>query len=115
MTIENKIKSYLVSPDLSLIEKQHIFKLKCRIENTKNNYKSLYGTDLSCVFCMFPDTIESFEHYIETCTYFKTHKIFKTKILHVCYNDIHGDLDAQTRVVKLWLDIQEERNRIVKK
>ena len=63
---------------------------------------------------MVPNTVDSFEHYIETCVYFKTHKVFQTKVLHVSYNDIHGELDNQTRIVKLWLEIQDERNRIVK-
>ena len=110
LTIENKMKEYLVSNRMSLVEKQTLFKLKCRIESVKNNYKRMYSNDLTCIFCVKPSSIDSFEHYLETCEYFMTHDKFRTKIKHLSYMDLFGNLDAQIRLVKIWLSIEKHKN-----
>ena len=109
LAIGTKISQYLITSKLSLIEKQYIFKLKCRIEHVKNNYKSMYLNDLNCVFCKDKNSVDSVKHYLETCSYFETNINFQAKVMHISYADIFGDVNAQIRIVKLWLQIEEER------
>ena len=112
LVLSDKIKPYLISPNISLVLKQTIFKLKCRVEHVKTNYKSMYSNDLTCLFCGDPNSVDSLEHYIESCFHFKTDQRFHSKIKGVKYVDLFHDVDAQVRVAKLWIEIEEQRKII---
>ena len=113
LVLSSKIKLYLTSNKLSLREKQTLYKLKCRMENVRNNFRSMYKDDLKCIFCENPSSIDSFSHYLETCQYFKTNPIFQSKVKQVKYVDLFGDLDAQIRIVRLWLQIEDKKKEML--
>ena len=113
LVLGTKIQNYLTSNTLSFKEKQTLYKLRCRMENVKNNYRSMYKDDLKCIFCESPNSIDSFNHYLETCQFFKQSTIFQSKIIQVKYVDLFGDLDAQVRIVRLWLQIEEKRKEML--
>ena len=66
------------------------------------------------MFCLNPNTVDSFNHYLESCIYIRTNKKFQDKIDFVKYVDLFGELDAQIRIVRLWLKIEEERKLLEK-
>ena len=113
LTIKTKIKEYLITNKITLVEKQTLYKLKCRIENVKNNYKSMHKSDLTCIFCESPYSIDSFKHYLETCEYFKTHDKFSLKINNLSYMDLFGHFDDQVKLVRIWLLIEEEKKMLL--
>ena len=113
LTIANKIKGYLISNKISLIEKQTIYKLRCRIENVKNNYKSMYKNDLTCAFCASPNSIDSYKHYLETCAYFQSHQKFSSKIKNLRYMDLFGNFDNQVCLARIWLEIEKHRKLVI--
>ena len=83
LVIGDKIKKYLLSFDISLKMKQTIFKLQCKMEDTKENYKTFYINDMSCTFCEKQHTIDSFKHYLEECLYFRTNVTFRNKVHNI--------------------------------
>ena len=83
------------------------------MENVRNNFRSMYNDDLKCIFCNNPNSIDSFNHYLETCQFFKTSAIFESKIKQVKYVDLFGDLDAQIRIVRLWLQIEDKKKEML--
>ena len=109
LVLSDKIKKYLISPNIPLVLKQTIFKLKSRMEHVKNNYKSMYSNDLTCLFCGDPGSVDCLEHYLETCLNFKTDPRFRSKIRNVKYVDLFRDVDAQVKVAKIWMEIEEQR------
>ena len=110
LVIGDKIKKYLLSFDISLKMKQTIFKLQCKMEDTKENYKTFYINDMSCTFCEKQHTIDSFKHYLEECLYFRTNVTFRNKVHNIEYMDAFRNLDKQIEIAKLWLEIEEHRN-----
>ena len=88
-------------------------KLRCRIEKVKNNYKSSYKNNLECLFCKSENSIDSVQHYLESCSYFKQKDHFHKKIKGVKYEHIfNGSFEEQVRVVRIWLKIQEHRKLV---
>ena len=114
LTVGNKIKEYLISNKISLMEKQTLYKLRCRVENVKNNYKSLYKNDLKCIFCESDNSIDSFKHYLETCVVLKSHDKISNKIKNLSYIDLFGNFDDQVSLARIWLLIEEQRNKLLK-
>ena len=113
LIISEKIKPYLISDKISLIEKQTLYQLRCRIEKVKNNYKSSYKNNLECLFCKSENSIDSVQHYLESCSYFKQKDHFHKKIKGVKYEHIfNGSFEEQVRVVRIWLKIQEHRKLV---
>ena len=52
------------------------------------------------------------EHYVgEPCQYLVQKHNIKQKLKNVTIGDIYGTIDQQTRFVKLWLMIEEERKK----
>ena len=45
------IKSYLTISELSVTDKQLLFSLRCRMNETRCNYKAKYNNDLHCTLC----------------------------------------------------------------
>ena len=113
MVIGDKMQRYSLSSNISVDIKRTIFKLQCQMEKTKNNYKTSHLRDMSCVFCEKENSIDYFEHYLETCIHFQTSENFSMKIGMVKYADIFGDTDSQIEIAKLWTEIEEQRNLII--
>ena len=111
LQVHDKIKSYLTSHKLSFPEKQTLYKLRCRVENVKNNYKSMYN-DLKCIFCRELNSIDCIEHYLN-CIYLSRHKTFASQLQNSCYSDLFKDIDSQVRFVKLWIEIEKERKLVL--
>ena len=101
LQFQDKIKSYLISHKLTFIEKQTLYKLRCRVENVKNNYRALYH-DLKCVFCREENTIDCVDHYLK-CNYLSKHKLIGPKVRNASYSDLFNDIDLQIRFIKLWI------------
>ena len=102
-----------MTPRLSLLEKQTLFKLRCRMVHVKSFFKSSHKDDMKCVFCENSNSCDSIEHYIdEPCQYLIQNHIFKQKLKNVTIGDIYGTIDQQTRFVKLWLMIEDERKKV---
>ena len=114
LQIGTKMSDYLLSTNLSLLEKQTLFKLRCKVVKCKAYYKTMYQNDLECSFCELPDTTDSIEHYFDTCKYLSTNEKFKTQFQSLRYSDLYGELPKQIEFVKLWLIIERERESIVK-
>ena len=112
--LTKKLKEYLVSPKLSFREKQTLFKLKANVVNVKSNYKSMHLNDMSCVFCELPNSVDCVEHYLQQCSYLSKHNKLKTEISFVNHKDIFGSIDEQLRFVRLWLNIEDERSKLLK-
>ena len=109
LEFSNNMKSYLISTDLSLIEKQMLFKLKCKVVKCKGYYKTMY-TDLRCIFfCELPNTIDDVEHYYNTCKYLSTNPKFKTQLETLTYSDLHGDLIKQITLIEFRAQPQTSR------
>ena len=107
LSIQDKIQKYLTSHKLTLLEKQNIYKLQARVVHVKNNYKSMYP-DVKCIFCRGESSIDCVEHYLK-CDHLLRHDKLKNKIHNVKFSDLFGDIEAQTKFVRLWLEIEKVR------
>ena len=113
MVITNQVQPYLLTNKLSLVEKQTLFRLRCRQVQCKSNFKSSHKEDMKCIFCMKEDSIDSEIHYLE-CEIILDKKDLQPEIRIVQYGDIFGDIDCQVRFVKVWRKIEEHRSKLVK-
>ena len=70
--------------------------------------------DMTCVFCKLPNSIDSVEHYIQQCSYIAKQNKLKTDLSFVNHQHIYGSIDAQVRFARLWLNIEDERSKLLK-
>ena len=68
--------------------------------------------DITCVFCQSPSSVDSFKHYIESCTHIMSSGKFSLKTKNLRYDDLFGNFDAQVSLVRLWLDIDEYKKKL---
>ena len=69
---------------------------------------------MTCVFCKLPDSLDSVEHYTQQCSYLSKQDKLKTGISIVNHRDIFRSINAQIRFVRLWLNIEDERSKLLK-
>ena len=105
LTLSSESQSYLTTRRLSITEKQTLFMLRCRANNCKNNYKSLYKSDMTCIFCCEINTVDCVEHYME-CKYLLNCQMLKSHMRSVNHSNIYGDIEKQIRFVKIWNQIE---------
>ena len=100
LTQSLKMQPYLVNDQLTTLQKQLLFKLKCNMTPNKLSYKSQYISDLSCRLCRDPNSEESLEHLL-LCSFTNNHPNL-TQIPKVKIDDIYGTIKQQVQALKVW-------------
>ena len=95
------IKQYLISHEISTDEKQLLFLMHCRMNETKCNYKTKYRNNINCTLW------EENEVHLLQCTSITSELEIPN---NVKYSDIFEDMDSQVRAVKIWKKIYKIRN-----
>ena len=90
------MKDYLVTERLTTEQKQLLFSLRTRMVDVRTNYRTKYGTNLSCSLCQI-QAEESQEHLL-TCTGLS--EIPKNSSIK--YEDIFDNLEKKVEAVKHW-------------
>ena len=100
LVIDDKIQMYLTSDKLSTSEKKFLFLLKTRMIKSKNNFTYLFS-DLKCRMCLSENSEETLVH-LSVCQSVRE-KI--CVISEVDPDDIFGDLEAQVKSVRVWIQV----------
>ena len=100
-----KMQDYLYTDNLSLEEKQLLFQFRTRTYPCKTNFKNQYGPDLSCHACLKED---SPDHLLQC----NIHDIDTSDIE---YQHIFGNIEQQTRIIKILKKIDVIRNNLLNK
>ena len=103
----NEMKAYLTTNELSTAEKQFLFSMRCRMNETKNNFKIKYKNKINCSLCS--GNYEETEIHLMQCEGITCEQELKTKILGVKYSDIFASVEKQIKAVKLWTKINKKR------
>jgi hypothetical protein len=93
---ESSMKEYLTTDQLTVAQKQLLFKLRSRVTPNKSNYKNKYKNDMSCTLCKDNQTEENVSHLL--CRPFLTQLV--TDIVTIQCQDIFGNLEQQVKAVK---------------
>ena len=93
---ESTMKEYLSTDQLTVAQKQLLFKLRSRVTPNKSNYKNKYKNDMSCTLCKDNQTEENLSHLL--CCPFLTQLV--TDINTIQCQDIFGNLGQQVKAVK---------------
>ena len=97
-----KIQSYLKNDKFSFQEKQLLFKLRTRMIDVKDNFKTMYN-NLDCNLCN-EDTVQSDAHLLE-CSYLINTSTQLNNNHTSEYEDIFGDNKEQLRITKLYMNL----------
>ena len=97
------MQDYLFSDILSTEDKQLLFKFRTRTYPCKTNFRQQYETDLSCKICRKED---SPQHLLNCLT-------DGVDINGAKYEDIFGNVEQQSRVIKVLKKITVKRNNIL--
>ena len=101
---KSKPQDYLLSKKLSTREKQTLFELRTRNFNCKSNQKSSFLADMTCRWCLNPNSYEDEKHTFQECTSL----IDETK-LRLSIQDVFGTLEEQVNFVKHAIPIIRKR------
>ena len=99
----SEMKHYLRSNKLSTEEKRLLFSMRCRVNETKCNYRSKYENNMNCSICS-SNTEESELHLLK-CEAIVSEPEVKDQISEITYSDIFSDVERQIKAVKLWTKI----------
>ena len=91
-----------------------LFKLRCRVNICKANYKSSYVGNMKCIFCEKPDTTDCERHYL-TCQKVISMPDIHPDIISIKYEDIFSDIPKQVKFVKVWMTIENMRKKVTDK
>ena len=108
---ESSMKEYLTTDQLTVAQKQLLFKLRSRVTPNKSNYKNKYKNDMSCTLCKDNQTEENVSHLL--CRPFLTQLV--TDIVTIQCQDIFGNLEQQVKAVKIFekiFKIYDKENEI---
>ena len=97
----DKMQEYLTTDQLTIKEKQLLFKLRSGVTPNKANFKKKYENNLSCILCLDPDSVETLEHLLE-CSYLATQPQLEKEIKSIKCEDIYSELSKQVKAVKIW-------------
>ena len=100
-----KMQDYLLTDNLSTEEKQLVFKLRTQTYPCKANFRKLYEPDLSCPICPEEDRPEHLLNCTSTTQGIDTNS--------VQFSDIFGNLNQQTKIIKVLKQIIVNRNLIL--
>ena len=95
-----KVQPYLQTNEMSLKEKQLLFKLRTYTYNWKANFKHQFQPDIKCYACNADDTQE----HLLTCSIASD-----INCLEVKHDDIFGDIKSQIKVIKVMIKIDNRR------
>ena len=98
-----KMQDYLLTDNLTTEEKHLLFKFRTYTYPCKTNFRRLYEPDLSCPICLEEDRPE----HLLNCT---TQGV---DINSVKFSDIFGNINQQTKIIKVLKHINENRNIIM--
>ena len=104
-----KMQPYFQNLTLSSKEKQILFRLRTRMTDVKENFKTMH-TDISCNFCE-KDYAQTDAHLLDCSFFINACPQLKDDYL-VEYEDIFMDIEAQVRVAKIYkliFKIKEEQ------
>ena len=104
---ESTMKEYLSTDQLTVAQKQLLFKLRSRVTPNKSNYKNKYKNDMSCTLCKDNQTEENLSHLL--CCPFLTQLV--TDINTIQCQDIFGNLEQQVKAVKIFEKIFKIYNK----
>ena len=107
----DKPQPYLLSDRLTLLEKQTLFKLRCKVNICKESFKSSHLNDMKWVICDKPNTYDSVQHYIH-CEVLIGSADLQPDIKHIRYEDLFSNLESQVRFIKVWMKIEEKRSKM---
>ena len=96
-----KVQPYLQTHEMSLKEKQLLFKLRTYTYNCKANFKHQFQPDIKCHTCNADDTQE----HLLTCSIASD-----INCLEVKHDDIFGDIKSQIKVIKVMMKIDNRRS-----
>ena len=99
LLLENNIKGYSISEQLTIEDKQLLFALKTRAVDVKTNYKSMYS-NLQCRLCNSLEQEES-EIHVMQCNKIISDESLKKPIETISYSDIFGNMKQQISAVKI--------------
>ena len=100
-----KLQPYLQSKNLSLAEKQLLFKLRTFTYDCKSNFRNKFASNLNCSVCNSEDT----QQHLLACSI--ASDIDTENVEH---DDIFGTVDKQIRIVRV-LKIIDQRRSLHKK
>ena len=103
----NEMKAYLTTNELSTAEKQFLFSMRCRMNETKNNFKTKYKNKINCSLCS--GNYEETEIHLLQCEGITFEQELKTKVLNMKYSYIFASLEKQIKAIKLWTKIYKIR------
>ena len=102
-----KIQPYLVSSQLSNMEKELLYSLRSHCHKSKHNFKKLHGRDILC--SLGCSEIEDQNHIFTNCR----PVISKLEITQpVAYRDIFGPLNEQIKTISSLMNIETTRNHM---
>ena len=97
-----KLQDYLSSSNLTVEEKQTLFKCRTRMIDVKSNFKIKHGQNLSCLFC----TKEETQSHLLTCQEI-TVGVDTRAVQH---DDIFKNLSKQESIAKVMNKILKQRS-----
>ena len=100
-----KMQDYLFSDILSTEDKQLLFKFRTRTYPCKTNFRQQYQADLSCQICHQEDSPQ----HLFNCA------LDGVDINGTKYEDIFGNVEQQSRVIKVLKKITVKRDNIINK
>ena len=102
-----KIQPYLVSSQLSNMEKELVYSLRSHCHKSKHNFKKLHGRDINC--SLGCSKVEDQNHIFTNCR----PVISKLKITQpVAYHVIFGPLNEQIKIISNLMNIETTRNHM---
>jgi hypothetical protein len=101
---DNQMKEYLKTDELTLKEKQMLFKLRVKMTPNKTNFQNKYKNNLSCTLCKDINSEESLPHLLQ-CPFLSSDPQLVPDIKFIRCEDIFGSLENQVRAVKVWVKI----------
>ena len=98
-----QVQPYLHSNEMSLQEKQLLFKLRTYTYDCKANFKNKFQSDIKCINCSDEDTQE----HLLRCSIADGINCSEVK-----HEDIFGNLKSQVKVVKVMMKIHDRRKLV---
>ena len=102
-----KVNEYLISEELSTVEKRLLFKLRISMIPLKGNFSNAHR-DVQCDLCNEDDSEENQKHLLQ-CSFLLNHPKLKSVIKTIKYDDIFENLQSQVKAVKVWKQILSVR------
>ena len=107
--LENSIKDYLTSNQISTDEKKLLFALKTKTVNVKTKYSNGYS-NMQCRLCKAQGEDENEIHLMKRQQIVSESNL-KNELENISYSDIFGTLDKQIAAAKVWKKVFKVWNR----